>query len=304
METIYTSFTAGTPEQHRDNTRSSESKLYVLGAYETVGQTDCRISESGFALRKKTFPRTLLVSKTSADWLRLSVRTSGEKFTSVSPNLGQKYESAVVFSPSDKNITVYNSPNHSYLSLGIRRDMISEPIQEQLNRVIDPIKLSISHVGSQFRESLIESISTLLEQPVDPDDFNQKIEGYFSSTLDEVEATKQTHTSDNRARIIAHAIDIIVKSDGKKITMGLLAEACHCSIRTLEYAFKSRLELSPKEFLTYFRLNCYRERILASPSTTLSELAYDLQFKHLGNLAKNYRNLFGNLPSDSVRNAF
>ncbi|MFT4712075.1 MAG: AraC-like DNA-binding protein [Candidatus Azotimanducaceae bacterium] len=297
MDTIYTSCVARTPEQHRDMTGAAKTKLYVFDAHETVGQTDARNSKAGFAIRKLTFPRSMMISKSSPDWVQLSVRTSGEKFTSVTPNLGQHYESAVFFSPADKNITVYSSPGHSYLSLGLHRDMISEPLRERLNRALDSPDLAISHVSAHFRKTLVFGINQLLERPMLEHDFNEQIEAYFSSTLDEVERTLQIHISDNRARIIAHAINLIVDNKGKKFTMRYLSEACHCSIRTLEYAFSSRLGLSPKEFLTYFRLNCYRERILSNPSSTLSAQAYELEFKHLGNLAKNYRNLFGTLPS-------
>jgi AraC-like DNA-binding protein len=297
MDTIYTSCVASTPEQHYDMTGAAKTKLYVFDAHETVGQTDARKSKAGFAIRKLTFPRSMMISKSSPDWVRLSVRTSEEKFTTVSPNLGQHYEPAVFFSPADTNITVYTSPGHSYLSLGLHREMISEPLRERLNRALDSSDLAISHVSAHFRKSLVMGINQLLERPMLEHHFNEQIEEYFSSTLDEIEATVQTHVSDNRARIIAHAINLIVDNDGKKVTMRYLAEACHCSIRTLEYAFRNRLELSPKEFLTYFRLNCYRERILSSPSSTLSEQAYELEFMHLGNLAKNYRNLFGTLPS-------
>ena len=303
MDTIYASCIASTPEQHRDNTDSSISKLYLFEACETVGVTNSRTSKGAFALQKLTYPRSLLISSSSEDWLRLSVRTSAEKYTSITPNLGQRYESAVVFSSKRKDITVYNSPNHEYLSIGIHSSAIADSLKKRIESTIENNESIINHVSPAFRQSLITDISALLEQPIPQDGFNSRVEALIASATIEIANTDQTHISDNRARIVALAIDVIIKNEGKKISMQSLAQACHCSIRTLEYAFKSRLELSPKEFLTYYRLNRYRQEILSNPSATLSQLAYELQFKHLGNLAKNYRNLFGSLPSAEAQAA-
>ena len=104
-----------------------------------------------------------------------------------------------------------------------------------------------------------------------------------------------------RKRDIAlkRSINHIKDNKNRLLSVKELCKVAQVSERTLEYAFKDKLELGPKEFLSCFRLNCYREKIINNPTATLSDIAYDLEYKHLGNLAKNYRKLFGNLPSSS-----
>jgi hypothetical protein len=162
-------------------TGAAKTKLYVFDAHETVGQTDARKSRVGFAIRKLAFPRSMMISKSSPSWVLLSVRTSGEKCTTVNPNLGQHYESAVFFSPADSNITAYTSPGQSYLSLGLHREMISEPLRERLNRALDSSDLAISYVSAHFRKSLVMGINQLLKLPMLEHHFNEQIEAYCSS---------------------------------------------------------------------------------------------------------------------------
>jgi len=298
METRYASIVASTPEQHRDSTGSSTSKLYLFSSYDIVGSAKIRRSDAAYVLKKETFPRSLIISKMTPDWIRLSVRTSEEKFTSVTPNLGSYFDSAIILSRGTQDITVYNAPNHSFISIGIKREIIGDLLLQRPEMDNDAGHVTY-RVSPEFRVRLIEKMELLLQQSGSENELNRQIRNCLNLTLDDAAQTEQLQSPDNRARIISLAIESIVNSGGKKISMQTLAENCHCSIRTLEYAFKDKLELGPKEFLSCFRLNCYREKIINNPTATLSDIAYDLEYKHLGNLAKNYRKLFGNLPSSS-----
>jgi len=74
------------------------------------------------------------------------------------------------------------------------------------------------------------------------------------------------------------------------------------SWRTLDRAFKERFGVSPKQYIVAARLVGVRRALLAAPADTkITEVANDWGFWHLGRFASDYKRMFGELPSDTLR---
>ena len=85
-----------------------------------------------------------------------------------------------------------------------------------------------------------------------------------------------------------------------------LAELCRIarvSERTLQYAFNERYGIPPNAFVKRWKLNTARRMLLdAEPSqTTVTQVALDLGFAHSSQFATDYRRLFSELPSQTLR---
>ena len=82
-----------------------------------------------------------------------------------------------------------------------------------------------------------------------------------------------------------------------------LCRAAGVSERTLEYAFKEAMGLTPMAYLIRLRLHRVRQALLAAThaSTTVSAVALDWGFWHFGEFSRAYRACFGELPSDTLR---
>lgn len=89
-----------------------------------------------------------------------------------------------------------------------------------------------------------------------------------------------------------------------------IAETCPLSIaelcgqlgvsrRTIQYAFQHVLNLNPVAYLRAVRLNYVRRALRAGDSVTAAATKWG--FLHLGSFAQDYRSMFGELPSDTVR---
>jgi AraC-like DNA-binding protein len=93
----------------------------------------------------------------------------------------------------------------------------------------------------------------------------------------------------------AHAGDLLHVSD--------LCRAAGVSERTLEYAFRETMGLTPVAYLIRLRLHQARRALLAATqgSTTVSTVALDCGFWHFGDFSRAYRECFGELPSDTLR---
>ena len=82
-----------------------------------------------------------------------------------------------------------------------------------------------------------------------------------------------------------------------------LCKAAGVSERTLEYAFKEVMGLTPVAYLVRLRLHRVRQGLLAAPlgSTTVSAQALNWGFWHFGEFTRAYKECFGELPSDTLR---
>jgi AraC-like DNA-binding protein len=82
-----------------------------------------------------------------------------------------------------------------------------------------------------------------------------------------------------------------------------LCRAAAVSERTLEYAFKEILGMSPVAFLQRLRLHQVRQALRAGSrrTTTVSTVALEWGFWHFGDFSRAYKNCFGESPSDTLR---
>jgi AraC-like DNA-binding protein len=86
------------------------------------------------------------------------------------------------------------------------------------------------------------------------------------------------------------------------ITIADIAAAGNISSRGLQQQFRRELDTTPLRFLRAVRLDGTRADLLtAPPGTTVAEIARTWQIQHLGRFSGEYRERFGELPSDTLR---
>lgn len=93
-----------------------------------------------------------------------------------------------------------------------------------------------------------------------------------------------------------------VDSIGRTPSVAELCLVAHVSERLLRGAFTDTVGLSPLRYFRYRLLNRARERLIDADEghETVSEIAIDLGFTHLGRFASRYEQLFGELPSATL----
>lgn len=89
---------------------------------------------------------------------------------------------------------------------------------------------------------------------------------------------------------------------GCRVTVNEIANELGVTPRALNYAARSTLGMSPLDLVLAFRLNQVRNELwetrFSEPSITTSALKQD--FGHLGRFSEHYRELFGELPSQTL----
>ncbi len=106
-----------------------------------------------------------------------------------------------------------------------------------------------------------------------------------------------------RLRALELALSAMRKGSENHLDVPTLCRMAGVSERTLHNAFVERYMVPPARFLKAYRLNRLRQDLARTTSQRfpIAKIANDLGFSHLGQLARDYRDWFGELPSATHR---
>jgi len=100
------------------------------------------------------------------------------------------------------------------------------------------------------------------------------------------------------------AMDIIKSSFDQELSLDDIARAAGASPRALQYSFKATYNMTPMQMLRLERLRWARHLLLAADRhQTVTQIALDLGFQHLGRFAQEYRSAFGETPNKTLQNS-
>ena len=105
-------------------------------------------------------------------------------------------------------------------------------------------------------------------------------------------------------KLVKLVLDYVHDQPSEEITAVELCTLADCSQRWMEQSFKKRFGITPKKYVKYLRLSRLRRDLLHSPQTegqTVIELASAYGFWHMGQLAGDYRKVYGELPSETLK---
>ena len=117
------------------------------------------------------------------------------------------------------------------------------------------------------------------------------------------ESTRSDRTRQSHSDIVRTAEAYAVSRLGEHVSVTDLCRAVGTSERSLEYAFREVMGLTPVAYLTRLRLHRVRQGLLAGThgTTTVTAEALNWGFWHFGEFSRAYKACFGELPSDTLR---
>ncbi len=104
-----------------------------------------------------------------------------------------------------------------------------------------------------------------------------------------------------RYDLASAALRLVEANPGDRLSVQELVQTLGVTRRALEYASSSALEVSPAQYLRARRLNQVRRDLHASAPLNVTTAALRHGFAHLGHFSRQYRRLFGELPSQTRR---
>lgn len=121
--------------------------------------------------------------------------------------------------------------------------------------------------------------------------------------VDDAAEAPEPRRSDATRKGFHRALEFIREAPLQDVRLSRLCAVSGISERSLQYAFRDTLGVTPKAFITTRRLHAARRALLESdPSTTrVADVATGLGFYELGRFAGYYHQRFGEHPSTTLR---
>ena len=109
-------------------------------------------------------------------------------------------------------------------------------------------------------------------------------------------------SSQSSMRMVWAAIDFMRAHYAEAITVSDIAAAVRTGPRNLQDAFRSCGNRTPIAMLSAIRMENVRlDLMISDPSFSVTHIAMNCGFTHMGRFAKAYRNIYGEAPSQTLR---
>ena len=108
------------------------------------------------------------------------------------------------------------------------------------------------------------------------------------------------HTEAAEPAHVRRAAEFIEAHAERPITMAELTQVTRVSARSLQAGFLKHRGCSPLEFMRARRLERSRMRLLTDDTSSVTEVAHDVGFTHLGRFSLEYKARFGESPTQTL----
>ncbi|WP_299203183.1 helix-turn-helix domain-containing protein [uncultured Amphritea sp.] len=164
---------------------------------------------------------------------------------------------------------------------------------QQLNNQVELVNL----LGSVLNP---DSNQSLLELPAIQRGIRDSVLQHLLELIDE----EQVHYLEPlaRKRVVDRARDYMMSHINEPPTIVELCNNVGASRRKLQYCFQETLGTNPVAYLRTLRLNAvHRELLTPYRTESVHDIAVERGFLHLSRFANDYKQLFGELPSETLR---
>jgi len=118
----------------------------------------------------------------------------------------------------------------------------------------------------------------------------------LTSTLPEKPSDDLTHSK--FSKVVDYIHDDIVNVT----SLHQICERTNIPERTIRRLIRKKYDMSPKKYLTALRLNEVRKMLkMDKEKCTLIKISSEYNFWHMGQFSRDYKKLFGELPSETLR---
>ena len=176
----------------------------------------------------------------------------------------------------------------------------------------DPTE-SISHNGSQWHSENTRLIATKLNALYQHADrntlplseftglLNDDLPHAIATELGSTEVDLHSGTRANKVRTLKRAMEILNDQDQLPISVAELCSKAAASSSSLNRIFLAEYGVSPKAYIRSRCLSAVRDELSsAPPDSSISDIANRWGFWHMGQFARDFRKLFGELPSERL----
>lgn len=229
---------------------------------------------------------------------------------------GKKSDSSSMFQATGGEWDICFNHRLDYVCAAFNRETLSINYEQLAGRelpielLISKARLTSSHALSQY----VHGVATILETAqIHPDIFeNTPIQRMLSATVLKLALNALMPSTQHIEKIkpqslrtigVRRVIDYLQIHAASLPSIPELCKIANLSERSLEYGFREYLGVTPIRYLRLVRLNgVRRDLLMATPEKkTIVNIALNWGFLELGRFSGEYRQLFNELPSKTLR---
>lgn len=183
-------------------------------------------------------------------------------------------------------------------SLGSRLSKLSKAIDHLIHDTDARLATILHDIWKRFTDTFSEKKDTQSYQEAEEEILSVVMELLSKQTPVEPKLTEGE-------KIALEIRDQAFRHMDGNISIGSLAKEYKVSEQTLQNSFKSLFGFTPKIFLRLLKLNNVRQELQKSDpgQNTVSKVALKWGFRHMGRFSAYYAELFGENPSQTLKNA-
>ena len=213
----------------------------------------------------------------------------------------------IIAEPGYESVAILVPPAFVRLPLvGWSRGATRAPLEARFLKVAEPRSSDLFEWCKRLAHLAAKHPARFAPGRAAPDAARATLLRLLSAALDAAQPPRYgrgERTLEGHGRIVKLAEDHAAAHLGDHLYVGDLCVALGVSERTLEYAFAKVMHMSPVAFLRRLRLHRVRQALRAATrgSTTVSIEALNGGFSHFGEFSRDYKDCFGELPSETLR---
>lgn len=267
-----------------------------MGHGHPIGTVNSFSSQYGFIRKQEIFTTTLEEGVLRDGWITFSLRARADADMFTQDKRLQTLETLTIAIGAEQ-IRQIIPPDTLLFTFGIRTLLLQRDPRLELLGLTLPKHHSILKVRDTLRQNVIAKLELLLSSDLEDQEFQMELTDLATTLISSTSLNELYDSVTSRTRIVARATEAIRHADPRSLNPSAVAELAFTSVRTLEYAFQEVLGMTPKQYIDYYRINMLRERLIATPQIPITQLGDEVGLPHLGNLSRNYKQLYGETPS-------
>jgi len=215
---------------------------------------------------------------------------------------------AAILLAAGQEFTIYTEPNDCLVVLRVGASALSDELRDRLPASAGLVTREIALTGGRLEA--LASMHRALVQAADPQassshrpyaaQLEARVIGWLADCLVGTNpASTRPAVTVQRVRMVEEWVDTHLAAP---ITLGRLCAVAGVGDRWLESAFRAHRGQTPLGFVMARRLARVRRSLLdATPGASITQLAHDAGFVHLGRFAARYRRAYGESPSQTLQ---
>jgi AraC-like DNA-binding protein len=204
----------------------------------------------------------------------------------------QVTESDLLIFPPGGELAAFSNPGFSVYTLSIQESMLAGWMNPGVLEGVEVLPCNPGSINRLRQQLAVVRQTSRLRKRVLCHELTRLVAEALPARM-----IRTLHS--RRLQIVLAAERHILAHPDEATTVQELCRTTGASKRTLEYAFRSHLGITPKRFINSIRLNGARALLRSRHPMKIADAANAWGFWHMGQFAKDYRTLFGELPSQT-----